>query len=140
MQAAPEVWFTHTTDDERDRPDLFKQQDPGVCVTYSGVDAAVDALLQRVSTDPVDAVVGLFEGCLVVHLAAARLLRQGEQLPWPCSVFFGDLPIRDDSLSKVFEGQKAKHQSIHVFGRADEYYFNGRRAAGRLAPEDYYEA
>lgn len=31
----------------------------------------------------------------VVHLAAARLLQQDAQLPWPISVFFGDLPIRD---------------------------------------------
>ena len=132
------MWFTHTTDDARERPDLFQQQDPSVCVTYSGVEAAVDALLAR--AQDVDCVVGLFEGCIVVHLAAARLLKEGRQLPWPCSVLFGDLPIRDDALRKVFETQKASHQSIHVFGKADEYYFYGRRAAGRLAPEDYYEA
>lgn len=135
------VWFMHTTDCKRDRPDLFKQQDPGVCVSYEGVDDAVDALLQRVTESPVDAVIGLFEGCIVVHLAAARLLQQGTELPWPCSVFFGDLPIRDDSWAAPFsKGAKAKHPSIHIFGRYDEYYHYGRRAAGRIAPEDYYEA
>lgn len=32
----------------------------------------------------------------VVHLAAAQLLQEGRTLPWPVSVFFGTLPIRDD--------------------------------------------
>ena len=43
----------------------------------------------------------------VVHLAAARLLQQGTELPWPCSVFFGDLPIRDarrPSHTRSYEG------------------------------------
>eukprot|EP00438_Fugacium_kawagutii_P014723 Skav202447 [mRNA] locus=scaffold149:24626:36656:+ [translate_table: standard] len=97
-----DVWFMHTTDCKRDRPDLFKQQDPGVRVSYEGVEDAVDALLQRVTQSPVDAVVGLFEGCIVVHLAAARLLQQDAQLPWPVSVFFGDLPIRDDRWAAPF--------------------------------------
>jgi len=135
------VWFTHTTDCKRERPDLFKQQDPGVCVSYEGVEDAVDLLLRRVTDSPVDAVVGLFEGCIVVHLAAARLLQQDAQLGWPVSVFFGDLPIRDDRWAEPFaKGAKAKHSSIHIFGRSDEYYHYGRRAAGRIAPEDYYEA
>eukprot|EP00913_Durusdinium_trenchii_P034117 g31932.t1 len=134
------VWFNHTTDDPRERPDLYKQQDPGVCVSYEGVEGAVDALLQRVTQEPVDAVVGLFEGCIVVHLAAARLLLDGATLPWPVSVFFGDLPIRDARWASAFDNAKAKHASIHVFGRNDEYYHYGRRAAGMMAPEDYYEA
>lgn len=134
------VWFSHTTDDPRERPDLYKQQDPGVCVSYEGVEGAVDALLQRVTQEPVDAVVGLFEGCIVVHLAAARLLLDGATLPWPVSVFFGDLPIRDARWASAFDNAKAKHASIHVFGRNDEYYHYGRRAAGMMAPEDYYEA
>eukprot|EP00931_Biecheleriopsis_adriatica_P052006 TRINITY_DN30206_c0_g1_i1.p1 TRINITY_DN30206_c0_g1~~TRINITY_DN30206_c0_g1_i1.p1 ORF type:complete len:568 (+),score=118.95 TRINITY_DN30206_c0_g1_i1:39-1706(+) len=136
------VWFLHTTDDTRDRPDLFQQQDPAVNVTYEGWDAAVDALLERVLEGPrVDLVLGLFEGSIVVHLAAARLLQEGKSLPWPVSVFFGSLPIRDDKLAAPFaKGKKARHASIHIFGQMDEYYFYGRRAAGRVAPEDYYEA
>ncbi|CAE6912420.1 unnamed protein product [Symbiodinium sp. CCMP2592] len=136
------VWFTHTTDDKRDRPDLYKQQDPGVCVTYDGVEAAVEMLLDRVSNGPrVDVVVAMFEGSIVVHLAAVKLMSQGQRVPWPVTVFFGSLPIRDDRLLAAFaDGAKITHPTIHVFGKNDEYYFYGRRGAGRLAPEDYYEA
>eukprot|EP00930_Biecheleria_cincta_P005953 TRINITY_DN106916_c0_g1_i1.p1 TRINITY_DN106916_c0_g1~~TRINITY_DN106916_c0_g1_i1.p1 ORF type:complete len:586 (+),score=114.02 TRINITY_DN106916_c0_g1_i1:49-1758(+) len=135
------VWFMHTTDDKRPRPDLWQQQDPSVTVNYENPDAAVDALLERVRDGPrVDVVLGLFEGSIIVHLAAARLMQQNESLPWELSVFFGSLPIRDDKYATVFaQGRKAAHKTIHVFGRHDEYYFYGRHAAGRVAPEDYYE-
>jgi hypothetical protein len=88
----------------------------------------------------VDVVLGVFEGSIVVHLAAARLLQQNESVPWELSVFFGSLPIRDDKYASAFaQGRKSAHKTIHVFGRHDEYYFYGRHAAGRVAPEDYYE-
>ncbi|CAJ1367305.1 unnamed protein product, partial [Effrenium voratum] len=135
-----QAWFNHTTDDTRARFDLFKQQDPGVRVCYQGAEAAVELLLQRVRDGPPDAVVALFEGSIVVHLAAAQLLQEGRTLPWPVSVFFGTLPIRDDDLAAAFSSAKAKHATIHIFGRADEYYHYYRRAAGRKPPEDYYEA
>ncbi|CAE8684918.1 unnamed protein product, partial [Polarella glacialis] len=136
-------WFGHATDDLRSRPDLFRQFDPGVKVSYEGADAAVDKLLHRLQEEGprIDIVVGVFEGSIVVHLAVARLLQNGFPVPWRLSVLFGSLPIRDDSYAAPFAGglRKADHATIHVFGRADEYYFYGRTGAGRGAPEDYYQ-
>mmetsp|Transcript_104377 Transcript_104377/g.280399 ORF Transcript_104377/g.280399 Transcript_104377/m.280399 type:complete len:530 (-) Transcript_104377:90-1679(-) len=134
------MWFRHATDDPRERIDFFKQQDPNVKVTYSEYEPSVDKLLSYVKNEgPVDAVVALFDGSIVVHLAVARLAKMGLRVPWRLSVFFGSMCIRDDNLSEPLASQPSSHPTIHVFGRRDEYYFYHRTAAGRRAPEDYYE-
>lgn len=133
------MWFAHTTDDPRDRVDFFKQQDPDVKVTYDGCSQAVDKLLQYLADEgPVDVVIGIFEGSIVVHLAIARLANQGQPIPWRCSVFFGSMCIRDDNLLEPFCKRKILHPTVHVFGRSDEYHYYQRTAAGRMPPEDYY--
>mmetsp|Transcript_86571 Transcript_86571/g.222994 ORF Transcript_86571/g.222994 Transcript_86571/m.222994 type:complete len:587 (-) Transcript_86571:29-1789(-) len=134
------VWFEHDTDDPRERIDFFKQQDPGVQVTYRGAEEAAERFLRHVEEEgPVDVVVGLFEGSIVVHLAVAKLLGEGKPVPWRYSAFFGPMCIRDDRLAAPFQAMKAPHPTAHVFGRSDEYRFYQRTAAGRKAPEDYYE-
>mmetsp|Transcript_10082 Transcript_10082/g.25258 ORF Transcript_10082/g.25258 Transcript_10082/m.25258 type:complete len:591 (-) Transcript_10082:52-1824(-) len=134
------LWFDHTTDDNRDRIDFFKQQDPYVKVTYNGADKAVDKVLKYLEDEgPVDVIVTLFEGSIVVHLAIARLISQGSPIPWRLSVFFGGTCIRDDTLAAPLASRKVNHPTVHVFGKADEYYFYQRTAATRTAAEDYYQ-
>jgi len=134
------TWFTHTTDDQRDRVDFFKQQDPDVKVTYEGHEAAVDKVLNYVEKEgPVDVILAVFEGCLVVHLAIAKLLKEGKPIPWRMSIMFSPLAVRDDTLTEMLTKEKVKHPTVMVFGKTDEYYYYQRTAAGRTPPEDYYE-
>mmetsp|Transcript_96928 Transcript_96928/g.312959 ORF Transcript_96928/g.312959 Transcript_96928/m.312959 type:complete len:591 (+) Transcript_96928:67-1839(+) len=134
------TWFMHTTDDTRDRVDFFKQQDPAVKVTYEGHEAAVDKVLNFVEKEgPIDVIVSVFEGSLVVHLAIARLLKQGKPVPWRISVMFSPLAIRDDTAAEPLVQKKVPHATVMVFGKTDEYHHYQRTAAGRKAPEDYYE-
>mmetsp|Transcript_107682 Transcript_107682/g.304605 ORF Transcript_107682/g.304605 Transcript_107682/m.304605 type:complete len:590 (+) Transcript_107682:94-1863(+) len=134
------TWFNHTTDDKRDRVDFFKQQDSNVKVTYEGHEAAVDKVLKYIDEEgPIDVIVAVFEGCLVVHLAIAKLLTLGKPIPWRVSIMFSPLAIRDDALVGPLAEKKVPHPTVMVFGKTDEYHYYQRTAAGRKASEDYYE-
>jgi len=133
-------WFDFDVADPRGRVDTFALQDPQVKVTYKDPEKAVDKFLNFIEEKgPVDVVMTLFEGSIVVHLAIAQLMQKGQSIPWRLSVFFGDLPVRDDSYAEPFVNVKFSHPTIHVFGRMDEYTYYARTGAGRKAGEDYYE-
>lgn len=134
------MWHRQSSDDQRDRVQYFKIQDPTVKWTYDGSTAAVTEVLDYIDKQgPIDVVVGVFEGSIVVHLAIARLVREGRPIPWRLSVFFGSMCIRDDNLIEPFSKQKVAHPSVHIFGKTDELMYYQRTAAGRIPPEDYYE-
>eukprot|EP00408_Alexandrium_pacificum_P062365 CAMPEP_0171178484 /NCGR_PEP_ID=MMETSP0790-20130122/12774_1 /TAXON_ID=2925 /ORGANISM="Alexandrium catenella, Strain OF101" /LENGTH=591 /DNA_ID=CAMNT_0011643405 /DNA_START=81 /DNA_END=1856 /DNA_ORIENTATION=+ len=134
------TWFNHTTDDKRDRVDFFKQQDPSVKVTYEGHEAAVDKVLNYIENEgPVDVIISVFEGTLVVNLMIAKLVKEGKPIPWRASIMFSPLAIRDDTLTGPMTKEKVKHPVVMVFGKTDEYHYYQRNAAGRVPAEEYYE-
>jgi hypothetical protein len=136
------TWFTHTTDDSKDRVDFFKQLDPNVKVSYvtKEVDKAVDMVLDYCANEgPIDVVVTIFEGSQVAHLAIAKCIKEGKPIPWRFSIMFCPLCIRDDEYAKAFTKGKIDHAALMVYGAIDEYYYYQRTCAGRIPPEDYYE-
>jgi hypothetical protein len=136
------TWFNHTTDDKRDRVDFFKQLDTNVKVTYNSneVDKAVNMLLDFIANDgPIDVIVTIFEGSLVVHLAIAKLLKEGKPIPWRFSIMFCPLSVRDDALAEPLIKKKVDHPALMIFGKIDEYHYYQRTAAGRTPSEEYYD-
>jgi len=135
------TWFEQDCDDARVRPDCWKLFDPSVKVHYrtGEPERAVDKLLSYVNEKgPIDVIGTLFEGSMLVHLAIARLISEGKDIPWKLSVFFGAQPIRDASYAQAFQG-KIAHPTFFVFMKLEHYYHFTRTGAGMKASEDYYE-
>lgn len=134
------TWFDVSSDDPRERPYMWKFFDPKVKISYSEEAAkSVDKLLSAVSDGSYDVVMGLFEGCIVIHMAIAKLMELGRPIPWRLSVCFGAMPIRDEKYLGPLATRKADHPAVLVFGKTDQDYFYSRtNQCGMKPAEEYY--
>jgi len=129
----------HTGSDDP-RENREKQFDPSVTVEYFDIPETLSRWTTYITENgPFDVVVGFSQACIMMHLLIGSL-KGLDDLPWRLSVFFNGMHIRDERFFHLVEA-KSRHPTVHIFGKADEYYHYARDGFG-TAPrvqEEYYE-
>jgi len=133
-------WYEDIYHCDKDRPTIEKQFDPEVRVESVDIPEKVRMLKAYIAEKgPFDVIVAFSQAAIMMHYLIGHMRKENETMPWNLSVFFEGMHIRDKQYFDLFE-KKSPHPTIHIFGKASDYYTYSREGwCGHKPVEEYYE-